>query len=421
MNGKAHKILSVVVVLVLVISIYAVIVGPASASISAISFVATPNIAGALASYTITFTTGAALTAGIDTITVIFPAGTTVPPSIAKADIQVQVAPRPFADAAASEPDPLVSGLAVTLLIPRAAGNAVATNVITVRFSQHAGIKNPTLITTAMGTVYTSAETENSTTYLAFIPSVTFTPAQSPIGGAVTVTGVGFAPNSSIDLTGGVTGSGTTDATGAFTIIGTAVAAAVITATDGAGNSAVATIGNLTLITPIISLSPNTGPVGTVVAITGANFHVVATINATFTTPGTLIATRVGTGTTDSAGNASITFTIPTSEAGLATVALTDAMGGTKAVIFTVTQGAIVVTVQNALSSVSTQVLVVWTFNAKTQTWQVYDSTAPAVSDLTTMTIGQGYWMQASANCTLTFGVKSYNLVKGWNFIGWLG
>jgi len=609
MKGTSHKILSVLLALVLVVSMLAAVVAPASGAVAAVLFVPNPTTAGAAATWTVTFTTTVAMIAG-DTITVVFPAGVVVPTTISKTSILVGTAAAPVV----ATVDASVTGNSV---IVTAAG-AIGAGASTVIFSQVAGIKNPTRTTGTVfkGSVETSKEAGAVLEAAGWLPTrlVTFAPPAGPVGTAVTVTGVGFAVNSSLDLTGGAVGAGTTDATGAFSIVGSAAAAAVVTATDGAGTPATASvaafvltaravaaptsgivstvvtvtgsgfpgaapigaptvagvalvveavqanlgpgeyfcvrdsnaapvgnpivqimlaanasagaktiavtegastatatftvdsraitlspatgpagttvtitgtgfsayapaagsaitfnaaalvppagfattgtgtmsasivvpvgtaagtyqirctdsrgnIGNANFVIPAaapaaISISPLTGNVGSTITITGSGFRALSNVTIQFTTPAPAQQTIVGTGSTDSAGSCTVNITVPVSAAGFATVTVTDAVGGTANTTYTVTAAPVVVTVANALSSVSANVPTVWTFNAATQAWQLWDKNAPAVSDLANMTVGQGYWMQSAADCILTFGVRTYALKAGWNLIGWLG
>jgi hypothetical protein len=64
---------------------------------------------------------------------------------------------------------------------------------------------------------------------------------------------------------------------------------------------------------------------------------------------------------------------------------------------------------------------VIWALDAATQTWQFYDPALPDASDLANLTVGQGYFIEVSENCVLTYGTKTYQLYAGWNNIGWLG
>jgi len=264
--------------------------------------------------------------------------------------------------------------------------------------------------------------------------TITLSPATGPAGTTVTVTGAGFsafavAAGSNVTFNAAALVPPVTFATagdGSFTSsivvpVGTAAGTYAVAYTDANANAAAANFVIPAAPPATAVLSPATGAVGSSVTITGANFGALRTVSVTFRTPVAAVVSVVGTGTTDSAGNCSVTFTVPTTEPGFATVTLTDAAGTARAVTYTVTQAAAVVTVANALSSVSTNVPTVWTFNAATQAWQLWDKNAPAVSDLANMTVGQGYWMQSAADCTLTFGLRTYALKAGWNLIGWLG
>jgi hypothetical protein len=90
-----------------------------------------------------------------------------------------------------------------------------------------------------------------------------------------------------------------------------------------------------------------------------------------------------------------------------------------KEATFTIIGAAVSVT--NGLNSIAGKYTKVWTFDAATQSWKLYDTAAPAVSDLSSLTKGQGYWMEVSEACTLLYGGNTYSLVAGWNLIGWLG
>ena len=73
------------------------------------------------------------------------------------------------------------------------------------------------------------------------------------------------------------------------------------------------------------------------------------------------------------------------------------------------------------MSSIAGKYSIVWAFDATTQEWKLYDTAPGAISTLTRLTKGQGYWMQVTEDCTLTYGGNTYSLKAGWNLIGWLG
>jgi len=608
-----HKILSLLVALVLVISMFATIIAPASAVVTAVSFTPSPTTAGATATWTIAFTPGTPLSSG-DTISIVFPAGVTVPTTIAKEYIMVGGTPATV--------DAAVSGNKVIVTAP-----GVATNVV---FSQVAGIKNPTNATVGyVGTVETSVD-PGPVSSAPFSPSraVILGTTRAAVGTSVTVTGVGFLPNSSIDLTGDVVGAGSTDGSGSFSISGLASGAggAGVTATDGGGYFAISTA-TLTMI-PLASLSPASGLSGSVVEVTvtgllgttsyalgvsgvqvpvisctvgaltgvvpeeittdgtgkfvarfaipsglsagakvinvraagflgldlatgtftidartltpsissgfkgdtvvfsGAGFEPsgagqVVTAQLVFvdstglaagtksnllTTPASVgadgsfscsvtvpatgdtgLALAAGRGTftatssingTPTASTASAFFTInpptitctpTTGLAGTEVVVtmkglgayatynsvtidaatvinfsqsvVTDANGNLSAKfiwpglapgahtfivtgttpVATFTQQAGAVTVTGGLNSIAGKYTKVWTWDGATQTWQLYDTAAPAVSDLSSLQAGQGYWIQATEAGTIVYGGNTYPIYVGWTLIGWRG
>jgi len=73
------------------------------------------------------------------------------------------------------------------------------------------------------------------------------------------------------------------------------------------------------------------------------------------------------------------------------------------------------------LTGLGTNLVRIWGFDAATQGWRLYDPTAPALSDLTSLVRGHGYWVKITTAQTLIVSGHSYNLQAGWNLIGWLG
>ena len=57
----------------------------------------------------------------------------------------------------------------------------------------------------------------------------------------------------------------------------------------------------------------------------------------------------------------------------------------------------------------------VWGFDAPTQKWQLYDLSAPQISDLTYLEPKKGYWVKSNGYSQ----VPGYTLYQGWNLIGW--
>jgi len=75
--------------------------------------------------------------------------------------------------------------------------------------------------------------------------------------------------------------------------------------------------------------------------------------------------------------------------------------------------------ISTQLASISSYLVRVWGYSAGT--WSMYDPADVAVSNLTGLTSGNGYWVYVNAACTLVYGGYSYALSPGWNLIGWQG
>ena len=76
---------------------------------------------------------------------------------------------------------------------------------------------------------------------------------------------------------------------------------------------------------------------------------------------------------------------------------------------------------QDQLQSIAGKYTIVWGFDSATQTWKKYDPAAPAVSDLSKLEQGKGYWIFATEDATLAWGSYMYRLAAGWNLFGWMG
>jgi hypothetical protein len=204
---------------------------PALGSVTGVLVTLSDLRAGVGSQHTITYTTSSsgALTAGIGQITVQFPAGTTVPASMAATDISVTT------NASISPPTKVLtvapvidtSTRTVTMITPIVIGN---NDVITVVFSSSAGLVNP-ITPQAYGSaastrplkVRTSADTVdvspaadyNIAGYITFSPD-----SGAKRGGTVTVTAGGLAPSTTGNITVGtstsVRGSATITANGTF-------------------------------------------------------------------------------------------------------------------------------------------------------------------------------------------------------------
>jgi len=334
---------------------------------------------------------------------------------------------------------PIVTATTPSGALASAAGKIVCTIVIPINSTSGAkvlGVKlsdaTPAAFTN-IGT-FNAAAIAASTTFTVSPRSITLDPATGPAGTTVNITGAGFsafAPAAGSGITfnaaalvPAVTFATAGDGTMTSSIVvpvGTAAGTYAIAATDSNGNVGTKNFVIPAAAAPTATLSPAVGAIGSSVTVTGGNFRALSGVTVQFTTPAPVVTTIVGTGTTDSNGGCMVTFVVPASAAGFATITVTDAAGTAKTATFTVTATVAVVTPVDALTSVSANVPIMWTFNSATQAWQLWDKAATGVSDLTKMTVGQGYWMKSAADCTLTYGVKTYALKAGWNLIGWLG
>ena len=282
----------------------------------------------------------------------------------------------------------------------------------------------------------TASDTKSATTtFDVTAASVTLDPTEGVTGTWVTVTGSGFNPSTttttvtlaSLTFTdyaksafnvlpsGGVTIGSDGSFVCQITIPGSAAAGAgTLTATDSLGAVGKA---SFTVIGPSISLSPTSGPAGTVVTVTGTGFPAYSTLSSL--TIGTANVTPIPSVITDALGNFTATFVVPAIGTGVATVTATVGTAAPQTANFTITAAA--VSVSTGLKSIEGKYTKVWGFDATTQSWKLYDVSAPEVSDLASLEQGKGYWIQVTEDCTLIYGGHTYDLKAGWNLIGWLG
>ncbi|MGA2680944.1 MAG: hypothetical protein ABSF44_03995 [Candidatus Bathyarchaeia archaeon] len=161
--------------------------------------------------------------------------------------------------------------------------------------------------------------------------AITLSAVSGPTGDTIGVSGSGFAANSLLSATFSgspisLSGSAATDVSGnippgtTFIIpAGSTAGDKTVTIVDGASNSAFATF---TVMTSSITLSPASGPVGTLVTVTGSNFISYSNIPINF--DGSPIATDPSYVTTNAAGGFKATFNVSSDTAGEKTVLTTD-------------------------------------------------------------------------------------------------
>jgi len=126
---------------------------------------------------------------------------------------------------------------------------------------------------------------------------------------------------------------------------------------------------------------------------------------------------------TDNDGKFSATITVPGMSTGGVTVSATvSGITSPETTNLTVTTAA--TTVTSVLAPLGTNLVRVWGYNPTAQLFELYDPAAagiPGANDLEALTKGRGYWIRVTSDQTLVVGVNSYDLVAGWNLIGWLG
>jgi len=278
MKRKAPKILRLFMVLALIVGVIGTVVPAAKVGAAGSSTVALSTLkANKNATYTVTTASMTSIPTN-GTVTVTFPAGTTVPASIDNTSVAI--------NGVAPTADPLVVGRAVTITH---SGAAVTTPVI--QFAASAGIINPTSVGSKTLGVKSSADATGHTsgTYT-IVRSLSFSPSTGAVqGGTITLTGTGFTAGVTINASGSVSGSGVVESNGNFTITGSRKGTGTFaTVTDGAGNvlgtgptaiplkSGLTASGTPAITTGVISLEGRNFTVASLVAITGITFNGVA-------------------------------------------------------------------------------------------------------------------------------------------------
>jgi hypothetical protein len=251
-------------------------------------------------------------------------------------------------------------------------------------------------------------------------PTISVSPITGPKGSSVTVTGSGWLPGTTTGSTVQITFNGaivvttTPDAAGnimaAINVPATAVIGAganAIGAADGNVNSA--TNAAFTVPGAALTVTPTEGPVATSVTVTGSGFAAY-----------TAITVKIGNYAfqaqplSDIYGAFTYTFTVPGVAPGSQSISATDNTSTASAFFVVKVAPA---TTQSQTASISSQLVRVWGYSGGT--WYMYDPADAAGSNLTTLTSGNGYWINVSADCTLVYGGFHKALSAGWNLIGW--
>jgi hypothetical protein len=211
-----------------------------------------------------------------------------------------------------------------------------------------------------VATDLTTSTTSNSEPFEVTVPTIALSPGQGPIGGDFSVTGSGFTVSStanfafsSVVLTPddcsvgsasgtSITTNGTGDFVCTFDVPTEGPSSYPVVATDLATSTASNSV-TFTVTAVSLSASPNQGPVGTSVTISGMGFSVSTGI-ASFVFDGVTVSTCAsGSLLTGATGAFACTITVPSGTSGSSVVA-TDAGGEVATTQFAVTVPSITVT-----------------------------------------------------------------------------
>jgi hypothetical protein len=246
-------------------------------------------------------------------------------------------------------------------------------------------------------------------------PTVGVSPASGPRGSAVTVQGAGWVPNSTVTLNfAGALMTVIADSNGniaaAMSVPATAVTGAnALTAADAMGNAAEDAA--FTVPSASITVSPNEGGPGDAVTISGTGFAGYAAITVMFggyQLPTTPLSSPLG--------DFSIATTVPGVAPGSQVVQAMDSTS-TATTFFVVKAAA--VTIASQLAGIVDKVVIVWDYNGGD--WEFFDPADTAGSNLATLVAGTGYWFNVSEDVELIYGGTTYQLMEGWNNVGWRG
>jgi hypothetical protein len=275
------------------------------------------------------------------------------------------------------------------------------------------------------------------------IRTLTVSPSTGRRNSAVTVTGTGYpaanalgATSPAISIDYGVTfvGTFTADATGNLS----AVIIVPFSASNPSTNSITTTIlghartNSATHIIPgsAITVTPSTGPAGTVATVSGTDFYSFVSVSAI--NAGAVSIMSLPSPNTNSLGEFTASVIIPAFPAGSQTILAT--AGGVSAIAnFVITDGPAPLSSSSTTGSsagtgvaldalISTDNLLrVWNFSNATKEWFFYDPRPAfaAANSLTEMVSGQPYWVMVVRDQSALLNTSSRSLYAGWNLIPW--
>lgn len=271
---------------------------------------------------------------------------------------------------------------------------------------------------------------QGTTTFTLKQEAITTSPATSGRGTSVVVQGTNFRVNGQatvnyVTAAGAVLGTTTasTDGGGSFTASLTVPLAAgvgatnTITATDTT-NANITASATHSLPPSAVTANPTTVSAGSTMTVAGTGFPAYSAVAVL--TIGGVNALPIPAPSTDASGNFSVSVLVPAVNTGAQPLAVT-AGNTTASAAVTVVTAAQTPSTQLAPLITAGNLVRVWGFDAATQGWDLYDPAVPAQSDLTVLTRGQGYWLNVNTATSIVINGFTYNLVAGWNLIGWQG
>jgi len=305
---------------------------------------------------------------------------------------------------------------ATTLQIPDDTVTGITAGAITMTVTE-GNVTNPA---TATGT------------FTVVQPVVTVSPTNGVVGTTLTIVGSGFVPNDDVIINIAsstdqrILARATINETGAFTATGNVPYNMSLQLGDVCKVTIEDTFGNtidqqtFTVSTGSMTVSPTTGPTGTLVTVTGKGLLpgkkiAEVTIDTWDVTPDKL--PQVATD-----GTVSTTFTVPSfigTGVKVVAIRMSDDTNYTGFITITTGGGTTGNTVVERLAGIDGQYDQVWTLDAGT--WKLFDPSDATNAEFTTLTPGMAIYIhttQAIDNVNLGGVVR--NLVSGWNMIGWV-
>jgi hypothetical protein len=198
----------------------------------------------------------------------------------------------------------------------------------------------------------------------------------------------------------------------------------LITAKDGDGQASNQSLQETFMVTvPKITVTPDMAGAGESITVKGVGFQPKSQVQSV-TVGDAPIVPVYELPLTDSKGAFTVTGKVPgVMEGGHPLKArVTQRLGEEITTPFTVkaSEGGDL-TVEEVFATIMDKLVKVWTFDEDNQEWMVFDTAAGAPDDFTSMTPGQGYWVEVNQDCTWSQGINTHDMKTPWNLIGFVG